>query len=72
MPLVLRVSPDDTVAAVKARALEAQGIAATRHARYEVKLGGALLRDESRTLAACGARAGAPLVVLSRRRRPVR
>jgi hypothetical protein len=71
-PLALRVNPDETVAAVKARALAAQGIAAPRHARYEVKLGGALVRDESCTLAAGGVRPGAALVILSRRRRPVR
>ena len=59
-------------ATISAQALAAAAIAPARRAQYEVKLGGVPLRDESQTLADSGVRAGAPLVVLSKRRRPVR
>lgn len=72
MPRTLAVSPSDTVAAVKARALDAEHIGSAAHEGYEVKVGGALVRDESRTLAACGIRQGTPVVILARRRRTVR
>lgn len=72
MPRTLVVAPSDTVAAVKARALDAESIGGAAHERYEVKVGGALVRDESRTLAACGIGQGAPVVILARFRRPVR
>ena len=39
---------------------------------YEVKFRGALVRDESATLADLGVVANAQLIVLSRRRQPVR
>jgi hypothetical protein len=71
MPLVLAVAPSDTVAAVKTRALAEGGIR-RGPAEYEVKVGGVLVRDESQTLAAAGIKHGAPVVILSRRRRPVR
>jgi len=72
MPLLLPAAPGETIAAVKGRALAAQHIAAALHDRYEVKVGGALVRDEARSLAACGVRHGSALIVLARRRRPVR
>ena len=62
----------DGVAALKRRALDAAHIDPARADRYDVKLGGALVADESRTLADLGLPDGAQLVVLSRRRRPVR
>jgi hypothetical protein len=66
------VGPSEGVAALKRRALDAARIAPARADRYDVKLGGALVADESRTLAELGVRDGAQLVVLYRRRRPVR
>lgn len=71
MPLVLAVAPSDTVAAVKARALTEGGVR-NGPAGYEVKVGGVAVRDESQTLAGAGIRHGAPVVILARRRRPVR
>ena len=68
----LAAQPDESVAAVKARVLAADRVPATRIAHYEVKYGGALLRDESRSLASLGIGDGAALIVLPRRRRPVR
>lgn len=62
----------DSAAAVKGKALAAAHIDPARAACYEVKIGGALVKDESQTLASLGVKDGAPLVVLSRRRRPVR
>ena len=72
MQLHLAAKPDETVAALKARALASQRIDPARAAQYEVKLGGARIVDETRTLAAAGVKNGAPLIVLARRRRPVR
>jgi hypothetical protein len=65
-------SPGDGIAALKRRALDAARIDPAWADRYGVKLGGALVADESRTLAELGVRDGAQLVVLFRRRRPVR
>jgi hypothetical protein len=84
-PLAVRVTLADTwethtivagasesVGAVKRIALATAHIDPARASRYDVKFGGALVRDESTSLAALGAQAGTSLVVLSRRRRPVR
>lgn len=71
-PLPMEASSDDVVAAVKARALEAFHFAPARAEGYEVKHGGALVRNESLSLRAAGIGDGAALVVLARRRRPVR
>lgn len=71
-PLQLTASTDDTIAQVKARTLAAESVPAGRAAEYEVKLGGALVRDESLSLAAAKVPDGAALVVLARRRRAVR
>jgi hypothetical protein len=71
-PLHFAVPGDETVAALKARALSACAIDHDRSPLYEVKLRGAAVRDESRTLASLGVGEGAALVVLPRRRRVVR
>ena len=55
-PLMMDVAPDDTVNAVKLRALADQRIPAEQAVYYEVKLGGALIRDESESVKAAGAR----------------
>jgi len=72
MPLLLEVPPTETVARLKVRALEEATIDAATAAEYEVKFGGAPVRDESQTLRALGVPDGAALIVLSRRRRAVR
>ena len=68
----LDVAPAENGASLKARALAAAHIDASRAARYELKVGGALVRDEAKPLAGLGVRNGAPVVVLASRRRPVR
>lgn len=69
----LTVEPHTTVAELKrealARALRTLDVAAEA---YQVKFRGAAVLDESITLAALGARAGSPFIVLPARRRPVR
>ena len=72
VPLQVQAAPSETVGQVKARALSASGIDAAHADRYEVKLGGARLPDERRTLEALGVKPGTALIVLARRRRPVR
>ena len=72
LPLALEAAPNETVAQVKAQALAACGINAARAGDYEVKRGGARLPDERRTLEALGVKPGTALIVLARRRRPVR
>ena len=72
MPLQLAAKSDETVAALKLRALANQKIAAARTGDYEVKLGGGSVRDESKTLAAAGVKNGAALIVIAKHRRPVR
>ena len=63
---------NDTVASLKARALASQKIAAADADRYEVKLGGARIADETRSLGSAGVRNGSALIVLAKHRRPVR
>lgn len=70
--VALDVSPGETVAAVKQKALAACWIPAAAAGEYEVKFGGAPVRDESQSLAALGVPDGAALIVLPRRRRAVR
>lgn len=65
------VPPTETVAAIKAKALGSYRLRSPA-AEYEVKLGGALVRDESRSIADAGAKDGSTFIVLPRRRRPVR
>ena len=70
------VSLDATAAesatSLKTRALASAQIDASRASRYALKVGGALVRDESRPLAGLGVRNGTSLVVITGRRRPVR
>ena len=68
----LTASPEESIASVKVRVLAADKVPASQAWEYEVKHGGALVRDESRSLAALGVKSGAGLIVLPRRRRPVR
>lgn len=70
--LVLEASPDEPVASLKRRALALATIAPDLADRYEVKVGGALVRDESVGLEAAGIPDGGSVVILARRRRPVR
>lgn len=63
---------NERVEEVKRRALERAGIGAGHAARYEVKFGGGLVRDDARTLAEIGVPDGGALVVLASRRRAVR
>ncbi len=72
MPLQFAVKSDETVASVKLRALATQKIDSAQAGRYEVKLGGVRIADESRSLAAAGVKSGAAMIVLAKRRRPVR
>jgi len=71
-PLQFSASPEETIAQVKLRTLAAESVEAGRAGEYEVKFGGALVKDESQTLAAARIPDGAALVVLARRRRAVR
>ena len=63
---------DESVRSVKARLLEANRIPGDLANGYEVKHGGVPVKDESRSLSALGIKNGAALIVLSKRRRPVR
>ena len=69
--LTLEVPPEISVAEVKRRALE-ESRAARPEDAYEVKFRGALVRDESMSLTDLGVVPNAQLIVLSRRRQPVR
>jgi hypothetical protein len=71
-PLPVEAGAGETVAALKARVLAGARMNPAAAPRYEVKLGGVLVRDESQTLTAAGLRDGSPVIVLARRRRPVR
>ncbi|MFI5279433.1 MAG: hypothetical protein ACHQU1_02970 [Gemmatimonadales bacterium] len=72
LPLPVDAAPNETVGQVKLRALATCGIDKASAGEYEVKMGGALLPDERRTLEALGVKPGTALIVLARRRRPVR
>lgn len=69
--VTLDLQPAATIADAKQRAL---ALTHTRGApaEYVVKFRGAEVLDESRTLAEAGVPANAALIVLPRRRRPVR
>ncbi len=71
-PCTLEARANEKIATVKTRALAAAGIAPGRAAEYVVKLGGALVENEARTLSELAVPNGAALVVLSARRRAVR
>lgn len=66
----LETGPDTTVGALKRQALAAAHVARGADA-YEVKFRGALIDDESQTLAAVGVVPNVQLIVLSKRRQPV-
>jgi hypothetical protein len=68
----LTLPPGSPVAELKRRALEGAAISQRHASGYEVKFGGALVADETQRLDAVGIPDGAGLVVLPRRRRPVR
>lgn len=67
----LEASPELTLAAVKQQALVAATGRSLDPATYEIKYRGALVLDESATVAGLRLSDGAPLIVLPRRRRPV-
>lgn len=68
----LDAAQGENAASLKARALALARIDGSRAALYEMKVGGALVRDESKPLAGLGVKSGTSVVVISRRRRPVR
>jgi hypothetical protein len=68
----LEAAVGESAASLKLKALASAHIDGARASSYEMKLGGALVRDESKPLGGLGVQTGASVVVLSRRRRPVR
>ena len=71
--VTLAAGPETTVGGLKRRALaEALGGRPVDPDAYIVKLRGAEVFDEDATLGALGVRANTPLIVLPRRRQPVR
>ena len=68
----MALPPSAPVAELKRRALEGASISPRLASHYEVKYGGARVADETLRLDAVGIPDGAGLVVLPRRRRPVR
>ncbi len=70
--LTLPATSEESVASLKARVLEACRVPAGQHGGYEVKVGGALVRDEAASLEAAAIADGTAVVILARRRRPVR
>jgi hypothetical protein len=69
---VLETTPAESAGSLKERALAQAHIAGSRAALYQMKVGGVLVRDESKPLAGLGVRHGTSMVVLSSRRRAVR
>lgn len=71
--VLLSAGPDTRVAELKRQALtEALKRAPVNPDDYVVKFHGGIVLDESTTLAALGAGANAPFIVLPARRQPVR
>jgi hypothetical protein len=68
----MEVSPDDPVQLAKVHALQQLGHATRAHEGYVVKLGGIEILDETLSLRNAGVRNGSTLLVMSRRRQPVR
>jgi hypothetical protein len=68
----LGAAAGESAASLKTRALASAQIDASRAPGYVLKVGGALVRDESKPLAGLGVRNGTSLVVITGRRRPVR
>ncbi len=69
--VTLHLPASTTVAELKARALALTHVPHDP-AGYEVKHRGAAIRDETRSIGATGLPSNAALIVLPRRRRPVR
>lgn len=69
--VALEATPDTTVGELKRQALAAAHAAGDAEA-YEVKFRGALVGDESQTLATAGVVPNSQLIILSRYRQPVR
>lgn len=70
--VVLDAPPGVTLAEVKGRALAQATGRSPDPAEYQIKYRGGLVLDEGVTVAGLGVPDGAPLIVLPRRRRPVR
>ena len=68
----LSLSPDATIAGLKAAALARATGRPEGPGPHVVKYRGALVADESQTLAGLGVPDGAPFIVLPARRQPVR
>jgi hypothetical protein len=68
----LEARKNESVGEVKRRALQASRIDPARADGYAVKVGGALVRDEGRSLVDAGVPDGGALVVLAARRRATR
>ena len=68
--VLLEAGPDTTIGDLKRQALAATHAARGADA-YEVKFRGALIGDESQTLAEVGVVPNVQLIVLSKRRQPV-
>ncbi len=69
--VAMQVDPSTSVSQVKSGALQAARVVENADA-FETKFRGAVLRDESASLAECGVPDGGALIILRRRRRPVR
>lgn len=69
--VALEVPAETSVEDLKQQALQ-ESHAALPNEAYEVKFRGALVRDESMSLAQLGVVPNSQLIVLSRRRQPVR
>jgi hypothetical protein len=70
--VALEAPPDVTLAEVKRRALAQATGRSMDPMEYQIKYRGGLVLDEGATVANLGLPDGAPLIVLPRRRRPVR
>ena len=68
----LQAPPTDTVETVKKRALEALFPQAQYHEDFVMKLAGWEILNEHESLAAAGVKDGAILLLMHRRRRPLR
>jgi hypothetical protein len=71
-PVSLDAALDESVREVKVRALKAENIPLAEADLYEVKFRGGRVGDESVSLRRLGVPDGGALIVLARRRRPVR
>ena len=69
--VALEAAQAESAGSLKVRALALAHIAAAAAGAYQLKVGGALVRDESKPLAAL-VKSGAAVVVVPLRRRPVR